>query len=172
MNETSGNERYRALRILALALCAALGFIGVALYFAMGTTEDGMANPPVWVPLAQVFGAFVILVLVETVGYRTAAAEGGDTQIVGNSSAMAYQSAMILRFALCESLAIVSIALAFVVIPNTFLTYVYGGLLSLALMLFAVVPNKRSLSKTEASLERDGRPSYLREAFDLAGSLR
>lgn len=169
MNETAGNERYRSLRALALALTVAPVIIGIALYFVLGTVEDGMANPPAWVLVAQLVYALIALALAETIGYRTVPAEAGDAQTVGNASALAYQSAMILRFALCESLAIISIALAFVLIPSTFLIYLYGGLLSLALMLFEVLPSKRSVARTEASLERRGRPSYLREAFGLGG---
>lgn len=169
MNESSGNGRYRSMRILALVLIAALVFITVVLYYVLGTAEGGMANPPMWVLVVQFVYALIALGVAETIGYRTAAAELGEAQTVGNNSALAYQSAMILRFAVCESLAIISIALAFVLTPSTFLIYLYGGLLSLALMLFEVLPSKRSVARTEASLERRGRPSYLREAFGLGG---
>ena len=172
MNETGGNDRYRALRTLAIVLAAAPVLIGVVLYFALGTAEDGMANPPAWVPLGQLAYALIVLVLAETIGYRTVPAETGEAQVVGNVSAMAYQSATILRFVLCESLAIISIALAFVLVPSTFLTYALGGLLCAALILFEVFPSERSVARTQASLEREGRPSHLRDAFGIAGSLR
>ena len=169
MNDTGGNERYRALRKLALVLVAAPVVVGVVLYLLLGTADGGMDGPPAWLLLGQVVFAVAILALVEAVGYRAKPAEIGESDVVGNASVLAFQSAMLLRFALCETLMIVSVALSFVATPHTFLNYPLGGLLSLALMVFEVLPNRRSVARTQAALESRGRPSYLHEALGLGG---
>ena len=167
MNTTGGNERFRRLRVLALTLISGPVLFAVVLYFLLGMDEGGMDTPPVWVLIVQVAVAVALYAAVEAIGFQTDPAKPGDPQEVGNASFMTFQTQMVLRFALCESLTIVSIALAFVVEPNTFLTYALGGLLSVVLMLVEVLPNERAIRKVEASLEQNGTPSHLREAFGL-----
>ena len=169
MNTTGGNRRFTSLRTLSWTLISGPVLFAVVVYFLVGMDDGGMDNPPSWVFIAQIALAIVLYFAVEAVGYQTDAAKPGDPDEVGNASFIAFQTTMVLRFALCESLTIVSIALAFVVTPTTFLTYALGGLLSVVLMWIHVMPHERSLGRIQSSLERDGSPSYLREAMGLNG---
>lgn len=167
MNSTSGNQRYRQMRTLAVTLISGPVLFAVVVYFLVGMADGGMDTPPAWVLLLQVAVAVALYFVVEAIGFATDPAGDGDPQEVASASFLTYQTAMVLRFALCESLTIISIALAFVVEPNTFLTYALGGLLSVLLMVVEVYPSRRNVSRIQSSLEREGDPSYLHESFGL-----
>lgn len=169
MNTTDGNQRYARLRTLAWTLISGPVLFAVVIYFLVGLDDGGMDSPAVWVLIVQVALAATLYFAVEAIGFQTDPAKPGDPQEVANTSFMTFQTALVLRFALCESLTIISIALAFVVTPYTFLTYALGGLLSVVLMLLFVLPNERSVRRIQSALERDGSPSYLREALGLNG---
>lgn len=72
-----------------------------------------------------------------------------------------------LRFALCELIAIASLVLAFA-LEGGILTYAIGAVVSLALMAVHVWPWSRPVTKVANALEAAGRTSHLREAFGLA----
>ena len=153
-------------RILAGSLMGALLIMGVAVFFVLG---DDLASPPVVIPLAQIAAGVVLHLLLETVGYRVAPltlAMSADE--AGTAARTRWQSGMVLRFALAESVAIVSLAGAFIVTEGAVLTYVGGALVSLVLMVLHVWPGSRPVGKVADALERDGRGSGLREAFGVA----
>jgi hypothetical protein len=72
---------------------------------------------------------------------------------------------MMLRFALCEAVAIIALAASFVVEPQTAKTYLVGGTLSLALLLWHVWPSERITRRLETQLDRDGGHSGLAAAL-------
>ena len=74
---------------------------------------------------------------------------------------------LVLRGALSESVAIASLALAFIVTEGPFVTYLGGAVVSLLLFALHAYPSERTISRTEASLERDGGTSYLRHRLGL-----
>lgn len=153
-------------RVLAAVLMSALLLFGTALYFVLG--QHDMSSPPVLVLAGIVALGVAVHLVVESVGYRAEPLSASLTdEEVENEARARWGSAMVLRFALAESVAILSIATAFVVSAGGFLTYVVGGAISLALMALHVWPGARPVGKVADALERDGRLSGLREAFGV-----
>lgn len=72
---------------------------------------------------------------------------------------------MILRFALAESVAIVSIALTFAVTLTSVLIYLLGAAISLTLMAVHVWPSDRIIERVEQNLDREGGRSLLATAM-------
>lgn len=150
-------------RTLTGALMGALVMFGVVLSFVLGTTPA----PPVWVPLAQLLAGVALHVLVETIGYRVEPLDPGMADDEAAAVArVRWQSSMILRFALVESLAIASIVAAFVVDGGVW-TYAGGALVSLVLMAVHAWPGSRSVTRTAGALEARGQDSFLHETFGL-----
>ena len=148
---------------------SALFVIALALYFVFAGTEDPWAAPPLFVPVAQVAVGIAVHVLIETIGYRTAAlAPSLSEEDSASAGRKAWQSSMVLRFALSESVAIASVAAAFVVPEGGYLTYLGGLLVSVARMAIHVWPSARPVGRLADALERDGRSSHLRETFGVA----
>ena len=158
------------LRILAGALMGALLFIGIALYLVLSATSDITEMPPLWVVGAQIAAGVSIHYLLEAAGYRTPAIPVGTPREDAQPQALiAFQSAMIRRFAFSEFIAMASVVVAFVIHEGQFLAYVSGALVSLALMVVHVFPWARPVARTAANLDRDGGRSYLLEALGMAG---
>ena len=151
-----------AARVLSSSLIGALVFIGVALFFVLPIDE----TPPLWVPLAQVVAGVAVHFVLETVGYRV---QPLDPSLSDDDAAAAgrlrWQSAMILRFALSEFVALASIAAAFVLPDGGFVIYAVGALVSLVLMAVHVWPGARPVGRTADALEANGKASHLRETF-------
>ncbi|MFC7488995.1 hypothetical protein ACOCJ7_06085 [Knoellia sp. CPCC 206453] len=150
-------------RMLVGAIMSALVFFGIALSFALGTE----ATPPTWVPLAQLAAGIGVHFLVETIGYRAEPLDPGMSE--GDAAVVArtrWQSSMMVRMALIEAIAILSLVAAFVIDAGVW-TYVGGALVSLALMAIHVWPGSRSVSRTADALEARGQASFLRESFGL-----
>ena len=80
----------------------------------------------------------------------------------------AWRQGQIIRFALCEAIAIFSLAGAFILERGGFLTYLGGAVVSLVLMMLHVWPGARPVGKVADALEANGRRSGLREAFGHA----
>jgi hypothetical protein len=158
------------LRILAGALMGALLVIGVALYLVLSATSDVGELPPLWVVGAQIAAGGSMHYLLEATGYRTTAIPPGTPRQDAEPRALvAFQSALIRRFAFSEFIAMASVVVAFVIHQGQFLAYVSGAFVSLALMIVHVVPWARPIARTAASLDRDGGRSYLLEALGLPG---
>lgn len=151
-------------RILAGSLIGALVFIGIALVTVLPTDE----TPPVWVFGAQLAAGVAVHVVLEAIGYRPQPLDPsmGDDEAAA-AGRVRWQSSMVLRFALSEFVALASIAAAFVLDPGGFSVYAVGALVSLVLMVVHVWPWSRPVGRTADALESAGRPSYLREAFNL-----
>jgi membrane protein YdbS with pleckstrin-like domain len=150
------------VRVLAGTLMAALVVFAVV----FGPVLGYGGYPPVWVPVALGVLAVLVHVTVEAAGYRVPAVAPGtpedDAAVIGRT---AFQTSMILRFALCESVAIVALVAAFVVEPHTAMTYLVGGTLSLLLMSWHVWPSERLVRRVEQQLDRDGGRSRLHDVM-------
>lgn len=156
------------LRILVLAVMWSLVLIAFALFFVLASTDDGLASPPLWLVGAQVGAGVIVHLLNETIGYRVRAIAPGTHEAEARTqSGGAFRSALILRIALAEAIAVASLAAAFVVESGGFLGYVIGAVVSLALVGFHGWPWTRPIGKTLESLERNGARSYLREQLGL-----
>lgn len=154
------------LRVLAGTLIGALVVLAVVMAPVLGLE----GYPPVWVPAALGALAVAVHLLVQAVGYRVPAiAPATPESDAAAAGRAAYQTSMVLRFALCESVAMVALVAAFVVEPRTAMTYVVGGTLSLLLMAWHVWPSERLVRRVEQELDRDGGRSRLWDA--LTGNL-
>lgn len=163
-----------SLRSLVTALMGSLFFIAVAMYFVFSPGIDPEAGealfdaPPTRVPLAQLAAGVVLHLLISAIGYRTPAiSPDTPAEAAGRTSAGAFSSGTILRGALSESVAIASLALAFIVTEGSYVTYLGGAVVSLALFALHAYPSERTIGRTETSLERDGGTSYLRHQLGL-----
>ena len=142
---------------------AALVFIGISLFFVLGTDT----TPPTWVPLAQLAAGVAIHFAVEAIGYRVQPLDPSmSDEDAATAARTRWQSSMILRFALIEVLALASLVAAFVIDGGVW-TYAVGALVSLVLMAVHVWPAARSVGKTADALEAQGQASFLRESFGL-----
>jgi len=107
--------------------------------------------------------------LLDAVGYRTQPLASDLTEEAAVAQAQArWQAGMILRFALAELIAIVSIAAAFVLPEGDITVYLGGALVSLVLMVVHVWPGARPVGKAATALEAGGTRSGLRETFGLS----
>ncbi|MFC8503710.1 hypothetical protein ACFUC1_15225 [Pedococcus sp. NPDC057267] len=150
------------LRALQTTVGAVMGGLVVLAVLLGGVVLGLHGYPPTWVPWLLGALAVVAHVLCTVVGYRVPAVApatpAADAAVAGR---MAFQQSSFVRLALCESVAVVGIALAFGVTPRTGTTVVIGVVLSLALLLLHVWPGTRVLDRVERSLDRDGGRSYL-----------
>ncbi|WP_182378525.1 hypothetical protein [Nocardioides sp. WS12] len=165
--EPTATQFAMSTRVLSGTLMGALVFIGLACFFVLPLDE----TPPLWVPLAQLAAGIATHALLEAMGYHTLPLDPSLTSDDAAAQARAqWQSSMILRFALCESIAILSLALAFVLPEGGFLIYAGGALVALVLMVVHVWPWARPVRKFADTLESAGQASGLREAFGVLGA--
>jgi hypothetical protein len=156
--------------MLSLSLMGALVIIPVALWFVVGTEEEATQAPATVLLIAIPAAGVVMHVLLEAIGYRVQPIPPGTSGDDARGQAvMRWQSSMIQRFALAESIAIVSIALCFVVPEGGYVLLLVGCVTSLVLMAVHVFPWSRPVGKVADALERDGVHSGLREVFGRDG---
>lgn len=155
----------QSTRILVATLMGALVMIGVALAFVL--PPDG--SPSVVVLLVQLVAGVGVHGVLEAIGYRTPALATNLTEEAAAAEARTrWQAGMILRFAIAESIAIASIAAAFVLPDGDLSVYLGGALVALVLMAVHVWPGARPVGRIADALEADGRRSGLRETFGLS----
>jgi hypothetical protein len=153
------------LRLLCVALMASLMIVLVAVTAIL--LQRSAARPPIW-PFAVVAAVLVLeKVLISRLGYRfEPIAPGTDEESAKVSSIKQIQRSTIIKFALAEAVALVAIALAFVV--NDGGVYVSAaGVVAAEIVIFANLwPREPLIARIQSALERDGGLSYLREALD------
>lgn len=156
MSSQSPDQRLRSLKTIAMTMLASPVMLGVVLLFTFAP-EERFVVPPTWLLVAQLACAVAVFMLCEYLFYRTPAVQPGtDRDEAQRQGVGAYVSAFFLRVAVCEFVAIASVAAAFVVEPRSWLNYVAGGVLSVLLLVVHVLPTERTFAKTRASLEREG----------------
>lgn len=171
---TAAVSPLRRFRILAAALMGALVVIGGALSFTVGNHQtDRNGNPVhthapgVWMYAVIVALGVVAAVLVQTFGYRIPALQPNLESSQARATALrVYQQSMFLRFALSESVAIVTIALLFAGGSNTILPYVVAALIAELLLAYHVWPSERVISRVQQRLDRNGGRSDLANAMN------
>lgn len=160
------------LRIVVLAVMGGLVVIAAALAAVLGGDDGGFDAPPmalIVVPL--VVGAFVHGV-VEAVGYRVAPiAPHTDPAAAATESGARFTQALVLRVALCESVGIASVALAFVVSSGGFWLYAEGAAASMALLAYHCLARERPIGRVQRALEAGDGESHLREALGVPPKL-
>ena len=150
------------MRILVAAIMGGLVMLGVVTFLAVGA--DGY--PPTWAAAGLGALAVVAHLTVEAVGYRVPAVAPGTRPEDGAAAGLAaYRSALVLRFALCEAVAIIALIGTFVLEPQTAMTYPVGGTFALALLAWHAWPSERTTRRLEQQLDRDGGRSGLADAL-------
>ncbi|MFD1947989.1 hypothetical protein [Nocardioides aestuarii] len=156
--------------MLSLSLMGALVIIPVAVFFVVGSEEGALAAPATLLLVAIPAAGAAVHVLLESIGYRVQPIAPGTPEDDARGQAVArWQASMIQRFALSESIAIVSLALCFVVEQGGYVLLLLGCATSLTLMAVHVFPWSRPVGKVADALERDGARSGLREVFGQGG---
>jgi hypothetical protein len=163
-----GKGPIRTMRILVLALMAALFVIGAAIPPALSSGSrhrtGGSVSP--WPYLVVIVFGVNAVVAIAVAGYRVPAFSPGPADAASRSRAVAaFQQSLMLRFALAESVAIVSIALTFAAHPTSFSIYLLGAAISLVLMLVHVWPSQRVVLRIQTELDRDDGRSELSAAL-------
>ena len=154
--------------ILASALMLALVIIPVALYFVVSGDAEALRMPSLPLLLALPAAGVLVHVALETIGYRTQPIAPGTPEDEARSQSVArWQAQMVQRFAFSEAIAIVSVALCFVVSPGGYVLTLVGCATSLALMAVHVYPWTRPVTRFADALEKDGARSGLLEAFGM-----
>jgi hypothetical protein len=152
----------KTLRMLVGFLAGSLVMFGVVLYFVIPNGD----YPPIWVPWALGGLAVASHLLCQTTGFSLKPVPAGTlpTEAMGAARA-AFQASSMLRFALCESVAIIALVLSFAVHPASWMTYLIGLVLALILLRVNVWPSATVISKAQRRLDRDGGQSFLRDAL-------
>lgn len=157
--ETAAPEqRLQTTRLISLTMIT-----GVVALCVLAVVTLGMGEYPS--PLLA--GALFVLNLVafataELVGYRTPAVPATDPGRALRMGADALQATTLLRLAVTEAPAIVSLVLAFV--QGSAWSCVIGGVWAVLSMAWHGYPSRRVLGKLERSLDREGGRSRLGEA--------
>ena len=151
-----------SLRILVGILAGSLVIFGVVLYNALQNGE----YPPVWVAWALGALAATSHLLSRRVGFNLKPVPAGTPPDEAMAMArVAFQASTVLRFALSESVALVALVLSFVVQPASWMTYLIGAVLALALLAVNVWPRAGIISKAQRQLDREGGQSFLHDAL-------
>jgi hypothetical protein len=154
----------QTLRFLVGAVIGALFLMAVALMFVLGLG----APPPASVLLLLLMGAGVYF-LIERVGYRVTPLSPEDSPEQAREEGMRqFQSSLIRRLALAESVAIIGILLAF--IAGTVLVFDVGASVTVLLLLVHVWPSERTVDRVVSGLEREGARTGLREMLGFGGT--
>lgn len=147
----------QTLRFLVGAVIGALFLMAVALMFVLGLG----APPLLSVVLVLMLGAGLYF-LIETVGYRVKGVPGHLTGDAARQEGMRqFQSSLMRRLAMAESVAIVGILLAF--LGRTVLIYDVAASVSILLLMMHVWPSERTVDRVVSGVERDGATTGLRE---------
>lgn len=150
----------QSLATTCAAMAGAIPLITVALWFVLAV--DGLGEfPATWAPLAVLAAAVGAYSFCELAGFRTPPLEhsGRPATEVEAEAWRRFTSSTFVRFAICESVFLVSVALAFVV--QSFWVVLVGAVLALPLFFWEVWPGQRNQQRFAASLEARGVPSYL-----------
>ncbi|MCL2780145.1 MAG: hypothetical protein FWD74_01400 [Actinomycetia bacterium] len=164
------SQQAKAFRTLIYTLLAGPVLIGAAVYSVLNrSTAKTPFNPPLAVVAAQVVVAVVLHFVCEA-SYRRVQPLGLDLseQDAPRQAFARFMASVVMRFALCEGLIIVSLVAAFVVSSGGYGVYLVGFVLGEALLLIHAYPWRRPVLKTQARLDADGRRGALAEAFGIS----
>ncbi|MFJ9391202.1 hypothetical protein ACIRON_20425 [Nocardioides sp. NPDC101246] len=156
----------RTAQTMALAFMSMVVVLGVVVYLSV--PDPDLELPSTYVIGGQVVAGVVIALILSTIGFRVAPITPGTAPDKATGEALQkHQTSVILRLALSELVALVSITLAFVLSEGQLMTYVIGGLISLALMALFAYPSAGNVRRVEASLDSAGAQSRLAETFGV-----
>jgi hypothetical protein len=153
-----------AARQSLTTVCAAMGgaipLMTLVLWFVLAT--DGIGEFPTGWPtlvvLAAAVGAYSIC---ELAGFRTPPLEHSSRSAaeIEADSWRRFTASTFTRFAVCEAVFLISVALSFV--AESFWVVLIGAALALPLFFWEAWPGERNQRRFAAALESGGVPSYL-----------
>ncbi|MFE6508681.1 hypothetical protein ACFVDI_22925 [Nocardioides sp. NPDC057767] len=156
----------RSAQMLALAFMSMIVVLGVVVYLSV--PDDDLTLPSTYVIGGQVVAGVVVALILATIGFRVAPiTPGKDPEKAKGEALQKHQMSVILRLVLSELVALVSLALAFVLTEGQVMTYVIGGVVSLALMGLFAYPSAGNVRRVEASLDSAGARSRLADALGV-----
>lgn len=163
----------QTLRILTASLLGAPVIIGLVLAFVGSSDSDEnwlTATPdPVFAGILLVAGV-ALFALVPAIGYKLEPiAPGTGPEDARRVAQGRFQAATILRFAVAEAPVLIGIVLAF--LDGSYLLYVIGAVVGLALMFLHVWPSRKVVERSAELLEAKGVDSGLRAEFGYDGRL-
>ncbi|MBB3089799.1 hypothetical protein [Nocardioides albus] len=136
---------------------------------ALSVPEADLTLPSAYVIGGQVAAGVVVFVLCSAIGFRAVPiTPGTNSEQATREGLQRQQTSMFLRLVLSEIIAIVSLALAFVLTEGQLMTYLIGAAISLGLMAFFAYPSARNIRRVEERLDSAGGQSRLAEAFGVS----
>lgn len=141
-------------------MACAIPVITLAMWFVLAV--DGVGEfPATWAPLVVLAAAVGAYSCCELVGFRTSPLEYSDRTAaeVEEDSWRRFTTSTYVRFALCEGVFLVSVAVAFV--AESFWVVLIGAVLALPLFFLEAWPGERNQRRFAAALESRGVASYL-----------
>lgn len=145
------------MRILAGAFMASVVLMTVAVLLVVrGAADIGDDGTP-WLAVLGLLGwALVAHLLAETVSYRVSGGPGADP-------VEQFRAGTVLRLALAQSVAVVGVALAFVVPGRADVVVLFAGAAALLLLALDAFPGSRQVRRTETALRAAGAATDLRQ---------
>ena len=157
----------RSLRLMSGAIISAVVVLAVVV-----CVTPGFETPPAWMYAVGPVLAAVGFGLATLLGYRVTAAEPGlDPQQQALRSQTDFRIGHMLRIALTEAPAILTLVLCYVAQPPTALPYLVGLPFFLASLWWHVWPSDALISRVAQRIERSGAPSYLREGLQRPATI-
>lgn len=153
----------RSLRMIAGAVTVVPVALAVVLLLIGGPE---VRSAPLIPMLGGLVLAVVALLFINAIGFRAAPLVAtAPTQDVSSVALQRFTALFFIRFALAELPAIGAFGLTFAFPPANGLAYLPSGVLSLALMLLYVRPDRSNVGRVERALDADGAASNLSSAF-------
>lgn len=146
--------------MVCATLAGAIPMLTLVLWFVLGT--DGIGDfPKSWHPLVVLAAAAGAYAICELAGFRTPPLEYSSRPAadVQAESWRRFTASTFVRFAVCEGVFFISIALAFV--AESYWVVLIGAALALPLFFLEAWPGDRNQRRFAAALESGGVPSYL-----------
>ena len=146
--------------MVCATMAGAIPLMTLVLWFVLAT--DGIGEfPESWpllVVLAAAVGAYSVC---ELIGFRTPPLEYSNRPAaeVQTESWRRFTASTFTRFAVCESVFLISVALAFV--ADSFWVVLLGAVIALPLFFWEAWPGERNQRRFATALESGGIPSYL-----------
>lgn len=146
--------------MVCATMVGAIPVLTLVLWFVLGTDGIG-AFPKSWPPLVVLAAAVGAYSICELVGFRTPPLEYSNRPAadVQADAWRRFTASTFTRFAVCEAVFLISVALAFV--AESFWVVLIGAVLALPLFFLEVWPGERNQRRFAAALESGGVPSYL-----------
>ena len=115
-----------------------------------------------------VVAGVVIALVLSTIGFRVAPiTPGTDPEKAKGEALQKHQMSLILRLVLSELVALVSLALAFILTEGQVVTYLIGAAISVLLMALFAYPSAGNVGRVEASLDSAGAQSRLADTLGV-----